>query len=284
MSSPIAPNTAIPLIFLSMNNKNSSKTNSAFADFLEIIAALRGPDGCPWDKEQTPQSIRGHLIEESYEAVEAIDDNDPHHVREELGDVLLLIAMLSQMYSESGDFSFKEVIEEVSAKLIRRHPHVFGDEKYDDAEEVLKNWDRIKVDIEGRSADSALDGIPGSLPPLERSFKIQKKAAKQGFDWPDINGPKGKILEELEEIDEAIDSGSMKDLESEIGDLIFSIVNYSRHLGIDPALALGRTNSKFEKRFRHVETKMNEDGEIMAPENLERMDDYWDSAKKEVDS
>ena len=152
-------------------------------------------------------------------------------------------------------------------------------------EKSLKNWERIKVDIEGRSAaNSALDGIPGSLPPLERSFKIQKKAAKQGFDWPDIDGPKGKILEELEEIDEAIDSGSMKDLESEIGDLIFSIVNYSRHLGIDPALALGRTNSKFEKRFRHVETRMNEDGEKMAPENLERMDDYWDSAKKEVDS
>ena len=268
-----------------MKKPDTNRANKTFGEFLGIISTLRSPDGCPWDKEQTPLSLRGHLIEESYEAVEAIDENDPPHVREELGDVLLLIAMLSQMYAESGDFNISEVIDEVSAKLIRRHPHVFGDEKAHDAEEVLKNWEQIKVDIEGRdNSGSALDGIPGSLPPLERSYKIQKKAAKQGFDWPDINGPKGKILEEIEEIDEAVKSGSASELESEIGDLLFSVVNYSRHLGIDPALALGRTNAKFERRFRHVETRMSEDGVAMVPENLQVMDGYWDIAKDQTES
>lgn len=268
-----------------MNNSDSTESNQTFADFLNIISTLRSPGGCPWDKEQTPQTLRGNLIEEAYEAVEAIDDNDPPHVREELGDVLLLVAMLTQMYAEADEFNMDDVVKEISAKLTRRHPHVFGDEKVEDADEVLKNWDRIKIDLEGRSsAESALDGIPGSLPPLERSYKIQKKAAKQGFDWPDIEGPKSKIAEELAEIDEAIETGSAIHLESEIGDLLFSVVNYSRHLGIDPALALGRTNAKFEKRFKHVESRMTEDGEKMAPENLEIMDGYWDSAKTQLDS
>lgn len=268
-----------------MNKTDSHNSNQTFADFLNIISTLRGPDGCPWDKEQTPVTLRGHLIEEAYEAVEAIDDNDAPHVREELGDVLLLVALLTQMYAESDDFNMDDVVNEISAKLIRRHPHVFGDEKVNDADDVLKNWDRIKTDLEGRkSAESALDGIPRSLPPLERSYKIQKKAAKQGFDWPDIDGPKGKIAEELAEIDEAIKTGSSSEIESEVGDLLFSIVNYARHLGIDPALALGRTNAKFERRFKHVESRMNADGEKMAPENLEIMDGYWDSAKDQLDT
>jgi len=256
--------------------------NKVFKDFLDIITKLRSPDGCPWDKEQSPQSLRAHLIEESYETVEAIDDDDADHVREELGDVLLLISMISQIYSESGEFNFQEVIEEVSAKLIRRHPHVFGDEKVHDAEEVLKNWDRIKTEVEGRKDTSVLDGIPGSLPPLERSYKIQKKAAKKGFDWPDINGPRDKIFEEIREIDEAAAMGSPSEIESEIGDLLFSVVNYARHLKVDPTLALSRTNRKFESRFRHVEESMAKDGIPMNPEHIEIMDRYWDSAKKET--
>ncbi|RKX73925.1 MAG: nucleoside triphosphate pyrophosphohydrolase [Spirochaetes bacterium] len=268
-----------------MNKADSDENNQAFMDFLGIITTLRGPDGCPWDKEQTAESLRAHLIEESYEAVEAIEENDPDHVREELGDVLLLISMISQIYSETDDFTIKDVIDEISAKLIRRHPHVFGDEKVEDAEEVLKNWDRIKIDIEGRGADSSvLDGIPGSLPPLERSYKIQKKAAKRGFDWPDINGPKDKIIEELNEIEIAVEEESPEDIEGEIGDLLFSVVNYSRHLGIDPALALGRTNRKFEKRFKYVESSMQKDSIPMNPENIEVMDRYWDSSKKETQS
>ena len=268
-----------------MNNSDIQARTKSFNDFLEIISALRSPDGCPWDKEQTPRSLREHLLEETYETVEAIGDDDPKHVQEELGDVLLLISMIAQIYSETGDFNFKDVLDEISAKLVRRHPHVFGDQQILDVDEVLKNWDKIKIDVEGRNQnDSVLDGIPGSFPPLEKSYKIQKKAAKQGFDWPDINGPKNKIFEEIEEIEEAVTKGCQNDIESEIGDLLFSVVNYSRHLGVDPTLALGRTNSKFEKRFRHVETKMNEDGIAMAPDNIEVMDRYWDSAKREMPS
>lgn len=268
-----------------MMKHNKDDTLRLFGDFLDIISTLRSPEGCPWDREQTPTSLRGHLIEESYETLEAIEEADPAHVREELGDVLLLVAMITRMYTESGDFHMGEVLEEINAKLIRRHPHVFGGEKVKDAEDVLKNWERIKVDIEGRnpSEGSVLDGVPGSLPPLERAFKIQKKAAKSGFDWPDTEGPRSKILEELEEIRKAVETGNRQDLEDEIGDLLFSVVNYARHLDVDPSLALARTNRKFDRRFRHVESGMNRDGLTMAPENLELMDRYWESAKAETE-
>jgi len=252
-----------------------------FGEFLDIISTLRSPEGCPWDREQTPDTLREHLIEESYETVEAIEEADPSHVREELGDVMLLVAMITRMYTEYGDFDMGQVLEEISAKLIRRHPHVFGGEKVRNAEDVLKNWEKIKVDIEGRSpaAGSVLDGVPGSLPPLERAYKIQKKAAKSGFDWPDTDGPRSKIVEELEEIEKAVGTGDRKELEDEIGDLLFSVVNYARHLDINPSLALARTNKKFDRRFRHVETGMSRDGLKMAPENIEVMDRYWEIAK-----
>lgn len=263
--------------------KEHELAKERFGEFLEIIAKLRSPEGCPWDREQTQKSLRGDLLEECYEAIEAIDDEDPPHVREELGDVLLLITMLSQINFESGNFNIGEVIEEISAKLIRRHPHVFGDEKVHDADEVLKNWDRIKTDIEGRhKGESAIAGIPTSLPPLERSYKVQKKAAKKGFDWPDISGPMSKISEELQEIEDARKTGDKDELENEVGDLIFSVVNYSRHLGINPTLALNRSNAKFEKRFRHVEEKMSEDGIEMNPKVLETMDAYWEKAKNQL--
>ncbi|MDF1568145.1 MAG: nucleoside triphosphate pyrophosphohydrolase [Spirochaetaceae bacterium] len=253
---------------------------SAFGEFLDIIDNLRGPKGCPWDREQTPQTLRGHLIEETYEAVEAIDEEDTDHVREELGDVLLLLGMLSQMFSEQNDFDFSDVISEINAKLIRRHPHVFGNEKAENAADVLTHWERVKNDIEGRSREaSVLDGIPGSLPPLERAWKLQKRASTSGFDWPDSQGPQKKILEELDEIHEAVQSGSQRDTEAEMGDLLFSVVNFARHIDIDPALALARTNSKFERRFRHVEANMDNDGVEMSPGNIQQMDSYWESAK-----
>ncbi len=254
-----------------------------FGEFLEIIAKLRSPEGCPWDREQTPATLRDDLLEECYETVEAIDDNDPPHIREELGDVMLLIAMLSQMHAESGEFHIGEVLQEISTKLIRRHPHVFGDEEAGNTDEVLKNWERIKTDIEGRNkGESVIDGIPLSFPPLERSYKVQKKAAKKGFDWPDIDGPKKKIFEEIGEIEEAFENGHVSDLEDEVGDLLFSVVNFSRHMKIDPSLALRRSNTKFEARFRHVEKNMQKDGIEMSPEVLEIMDRYWDEAKRQL--
>jgi tetrapyrrole methylase family protein / MazG family protein len=266
---------------IGMSDKTISDRSPLFSEFVSIIETLRSPEGCPWDREQTSRTMRGFLLEEAYEAVEAIDEEDPDHVREELGDVLLILGMIARIHEEKNLFSIEDVLKEITAKLIRRHPHVFGDEKVRNADEVLETWERVKTDIEGRNkAASALDGIPGSLPPLERAWKIQKKAAKNGFDWPDSKGPRKKIDEEIEEVEHAIASGESENrIEEEIGDLLFSVVNYARHLGVDPALALSGTNAKFEARFRNVEERMGEDGESMEPGNLELMDKYWENAK-----
>ncbi len=263
-----------------MSKQTQHTSAELFTEFLDILALLRSPDGCPWDREQTTISMRGCLLEETYEAIEAIDEEDDEHLREELGDVFLIICMLARIEEENNSFTIADVIQEITAKLIRRHPHVFGDEKVKDADEVLENWERIKVDIEGRKkSESVLDGVPRSFPPLERSWKLQKKAAKNGFDWKNAEGPKQKIFEELKEIDEALRNSEKTKLEEEVGDLLFSVVNYARHLGVEPSLALARTNVKFEKRFRDVEENMLLDGVEMKKENLEIMDRYWEKAK-----
>ena len=260
------------------SSENNSPPGDKFTEFVDIVATLRGPEGCPWDKDQTPQSMRPFLLEEVYETIEAIEDGDSDHVREELGDVLVIVVMISRMYSETGDFCIGDVLKELNAKLIRRHPHVFGDEKTGDAGEVIKHWERIKNDIEGRSKghNSAIDGIPSSYPPLERACKLQKKAAKKGFEWPEARGPKGKKHEKLVEIEKAQGSA---EVEAEVGDLLFWLINHARHLGVDPALALRRTNAEFEKRFRQVEDEMKRNGESMEPGNIETMDRYWVSTK-----
>lgn len=255
-----------------------------FSEHLKIVRKLRGPEGCPWDQEQTPTSMRGYLIEESYEAVEAIDEGDGDHLREELGDVILLITMITTMMEDSGAFTVSDVLEEINAKLIRRHPHVFGDAEAENAEAVLAQWEKIKSDVEGRgNKDSRLDGITKSLPPLERAYKLQKKAAKAGFDWKNPDGPLAKIHEEIDEIAEARRTGDVGLVEREIGDLLFSVVNLARHLGVDPTLALGLTNGKFERRFRHVEQRMAREGLEMSPERLDTMDGYWEESKSSTD-
>lgn len=253
-------------------------SSQSFTNFLETIKTLRGPEGCPWDKEQTPSSMRTLLLEEVYETLEAINSSDPEHVKEELGDVLLIICMIGLMYAEQGEFSLDDVFNEINAKLIRRHPHVFGNAVVKDSKEALRNWERIKVEIEGdgKPNESVVDGIPDSLPPLERSCILQRRAARKGFDWPDHRGPEGKIMEELEEIRHTDDKNHR---EEELGDLLFSVVNYARHLKIDPAIALCRSNLKFEKRFRHVEKQMITDGIPMSPANIDIMDAYWEDAK-----
>jgi tetrapyrrole methylase family protein/MazG family protein len=203
----------------------------SFERFFSILKRLRAPDGCPWDLEQTPLSLRGCLIEEAFECVEAIDEGDPAHIREELGDVLLVAAMISYMHEQAGLFSVSDTLEALCDKLVRRHPHVFGDVKAEDSTEVLKNWANIKVLEEGRGAkDSALDEVSRALPPLERAFKLQKKAAKQGFDWTSAAGVFAKVEEELGEVKAAAyasgnDAGAgRRELEAELGDLLFSAV------------------------------------------------------------
>ena len=283
---------------------NTPSIEEAFQRLYDIVVRLRSPGGCPWDREQTPLSLRGDLIEETYECIEAIDKQDPAHIKEELGDIFLLATMIAYMHEQEGLFSVTDALEEVSEKLIRRHPHVFGEGQALSSAEVLTNWARIKIEQEGRKPkDSILDEVSRGLPPLDRSWKLQKKAAKAGFDWPDAAGVIAKIKEELEEVEEAIaanatdtserNAGSAEKpddvsadavadaaLEGELGDLLFSVVNLCRFFGIEPSVALQRTNIKFTERFKYVEKRMKESGREMNAQNLTVMDKYWNEAKQ----
>jgi tetrapyrrole methylase family protein/MazG family protein len=254
----------------------------SFKKLYDIIKQLRSPNGCPWDIEQSPETLRGSLIEETYECVEAIDEGDSNHVKEELGDIFLLAVMISYIFEEGGQFSVKDVLDGISEKLVRRHPHVFGDVKVKDSDEVLKNWAEIKIKKEGRKAkDSVLDEVSRAMPPLDRAYKLQKKAAKAGFDWTEINDVFAKITEETEEVKSEISKSKedKKELEGELGDLLFSVVNLCRFLKVETSVALQRTNVKFYERFRHVENCMKRDGIKMEQQNLSDMDRFWNEAK-----
>lgn len=281
----------------------------AFNRLYNVVKILRCPEGCPWDKEQTPLSMRRDLIEETFEAIDAITQEDSFHAKEELGDVMLNATMISYMYEQKGDFSVAEVLNELAEKLIRRHPHVFPESEgsvcantpVKNGEQVLNQWDRIKENLEGRKTECILDEVPQGFPPLLKAYKMQKKAAKKGFDWDNVEDVKAKITEELAEVEEArlkvnellknqdihvfeMKSSkeadeAQKELEGEIGDLLFAVVNYARHLGVDPETALNATNTKFHKRFSYVQKKMEENEIPMIQENLSKMDEFWNEAK-----
>jgi tetrapyrrole methylase family protein/MazG family protein len=248
--------------------------DNAFKLLYDTVVRLRSPGGCPWDREQTPVSLRGDLIEETYECIEAINEQNPAHIQEELGDIFLLATMLSYMHEEKGLFSVSDALRTVSEKLVRRHPHVFGETKVKDSSEVLDNWAKIKVEQEGRKPkDSILDEVSAGLPPMDRAWKLQKKASKAGFDWPNVEGVIEKVKEELDEV------VSGDNVEEELGDLLFSVINLCRYLKIEPSAALHRTNVKFINRFKYVEKKMREAGQEMKMESLALMDQYWEAAK-----
>lgn len=281
----------------------------AFNRLYNVVKILRCPEGCPWDKDQTPLSMRRDLIEETFEAIDAITQEDSFHAKEELGDVMLNATMISYMYEQKGDFSVAEVLNELAEKLIRRHPHVFPESEgsvcantpVKNGEQVLNQWDRIKENLEGRKTECILDEVPQGFPPLLKAYKMQKKAAKKGFDWDNVEDVKAKITEELAEVEEArlkvnellknqnahvfeMKSSkeadeAQKELEGEIGDLLFAVVNYARHLGVDPETALNATNTKFHKRFSYVQKKMEENEIPMIQENLSKMDEFWNEAK-----
>lgn len=230
------------------------KEKYEISDLLEIISILRGPNGCPWDKEQTHSSIRSNFIEEVYEALEAIDENDTELLKEELGDVLLQVVFHTKMEEETGSFNFSDVVDGVCKKLILRHPHIFSDVYAKDVDEVLSNWDTIKMMTKNQSTQSeAMQSISKALPALMRSRKIQQKAAKLGFDFPDIDSAMDKVLEEFEELKAAIRIGSKEDYDNELGDLLFSIVNVSRFIKIDAEHSLFRSCDKFVGRFKKME-------------------------------
>ncbi|WP_223069027.1 nucleoside triphosphate pyrophosphohydrolase [Paenibacillus caui] len=253
----------------------------------EIVDILRSPEGCPWDREQTHSSIRKNLIEETYEVLETIDEDDPEHMQEELGDLMLQIMLHAQMEEEEGAFNVYDVIGSLNEKLIFRHPHVFGGMGAEDAEAALANWEAMKAEEKRRKglvpeAMSALDGVPQDLPALMKAYKLQKKAAKVGFDWDDASGAIAKMEEELSELKEAVRLGqSSEETVQELGDVLFSVVNAARFIGADPEEALSKTNRKFVSRFRYIERKLAERGLTPKDSSLEEMDKLWEEAKAE---
>jgi len=255
---------------------------SAFEEFISIVARLRSPDGCPWDRKQTPASLRADLIGEAYECIAAIDARDDGNLEEELGDVLLLLALICRIKEEEGVFDIAKVLRGISAKLIRRHPHVFGDETRSSVEDVLVRWDQIKKEEKGAMADpSALSGVPASLPPLEKAVAIQKKASKVGFDWSEPGPVWEKLAEEIGETREAVASADPGAVEREIGDMLFTVANLARLLGVDAPLALRGTNDRFSGRFRQVEGKLSAMGRTPKEAGLQLMDRLWDEVKAE---
>ncbi|NNF02867.1 MAG: nucleoside triphosphate pyrophosphohydrolase [Rhodothermales bacterium] len=245
-------------------------------DFVAIVRQLRRD--CPWDREQTHDSIKHLVIEEAYEAVEAIDDGDWGHLSKELGDLLLHVVFHSVIAAETGTFTLDDVIRAETEKLVRRHPHVFGDTEVANVDEVLTNWEQIKI-REGEKK-SAMEGVPRHLPTLLRAYRIQEKAAGVGFDFPRADDAWEKVAEELGEFRELVGSDAEQTRkEEELGDLLFALVNYARLSGLNPENALGRTNTKFIRRFRQVEQSLEQDGISLVDATLEQMDERWDAVK-----
>ena len=257
----------------------------AFARFVELIARLRAPGGCPWDREQTHESVKPMTIEEAYEVAEAIDDRDDHELAAELGDLLLQVVFHADIARERGAFGIEQVIGRVSDKMVRRHPHVFGGETADTAGEVLRNWEAIKQAeraAKGQAAGdgSMLDSVSKRLPATMEAFQLTTKAARVGFDWPDAAAVLAKLDEEVAELKEAVAEGrDPAAVNDEVGDLLFVAVNVARRLGADPESALKAANRKFRRRFRHVEEGLRAQGRSPAESSLEEMDRLWDEAK-----
>ncbi len=251
------------------------------SDLLEIMRLLRAPDGCPWDRVQTHESIRQNFIEETYEVVEAIDQSDFSLMREELGDVLMQVIFHSIMEEEAGRFTFDDVCDEVCRKLIIRHPHVFGNVSADTPDEVLRNWDAIKMQTKSQKkvADS-VDDVARSLPALMRAQKVQKRSAKSGMDFSSAEDAASKIPEELAEFREAMASGEQDKLTEELGDLLFSVVNVARFVGVDAEEALTRSTDKFSRRFRKLENLASERGIDLKTASISVIDSLWDEIKK----
>ncbi|MEW6567236.1 MAG: nucleoside triphosphate pyrophosphohydrolase [Chloroflexota bacterium] len=252
---------------------------SAFETFQETVAHLRAPDGCPWDRQQTPQSLRQHLMEEAYEALQALDREDMEALREELGDLLLQVVLQAQIATEHGNFRMADVIAAIQDKIIRRHPHVFGDLKVEGVDQVLHNWERLKAserdtDSEGKGL---LDGVPLVLPALAQAAEIQGRVARVGFDWPAIEGVVAKVIEELEEVRQATGEEARA---AEVGDLLFAVVNYARWLKVDPEAALREANARFRQRFAQLEQAAQAQGRNLAELGAQELDHLWEWAKR----
>lgn len=260
---------------------------TSFEAFAEITAHLRAPDGCPWDKEQTHQTLRKHLLEEAYETLSAMDAGDVDAMREEFGDLLLQIVLNSYIAYQDNEFSFTEVVRHIYDKIVRRHPHVFGDVKLDGVDGVLQNWEKLKEKerkelalsgVEGKKEEKGmLDGVPAALPALSQAQEYQGRAARVGFDWPEIENVLEKVREEIEEVKTAENPEQVK---AELGDLFFVLVNLARWRGVDAESALREANQKFKKRFAYIEKGAKGQGRSLSDMTLEEMDSFWNEAKR----
>lgn len=255
-----------------------------FSDLVDIMSRLRAPDGCPWDREQTHESILSCLVEEAYEFVDAVERNDLPNMREELGDLLLQVVFHAQMAKEAGNFNLDGVLQDICEKLVRRHPHVFGESRLDTADAVQTQWDEVKKtekSAESRQEHGALGEIPKHLPALLKALKIQKRAGKTGFDWPEWKGSAAKVAEELAEFEVEADRNNAAAAERELGDLLFAAVNLGRFFDVDPERALAGANARFSKRFRSMEKFANAEGKPLEGRTLESMNSLWERAKEQ---
>jgi tetrapyrrole methylase family protein/MazG family protein len=281
----------IPLLELDRSSEIHNRTalfipplpmGSSLESFQELIAHLRAPDGCPWDREQDHQSLRPNLLEETFEALEAVDANDPKKMQEEFGDLLLQIILHSQIATEYGEFNMSDVIRGIYHKIIHRHPHVFEDLTLGLSDEVIRNWEVIKAQERkenGETDKGLLDGVPGSLPSLTQAQTYQKRAARMGFDWEDIEDVLDKIPEEIQEIRSAGDQSERRD---EVGDLLFALVNIARWLDIDAESALRGANRRFKERFSYIEKEARATGRELSEMTLEELDSLWEQAKRKM--
>jgi len=249
-----------------------------FDEFVRIIAVLRGPDGCPWDREQTHESISKNMLEEAYEAVHAIEEKDSRMIAEELGDVLLQVVLQAQIGADTGEFTIDDVVEGITTKIIRRHPHVFGDQSADTAGEVLANWDQIKRAEKAERGSGLLDEVPHGMPALSQAQTISRKAVSAGFEWETLDDVWDKVHEEIDEL-KATEPGSPEAVE-EIGDVLFTVVNLARKQGIDAESALRATNRKFRSRWTAMEAAAAEQGVDLADLSIEQQESLWQQAKK----
>jgi tetrapyrrole methylase family protein/MazG family protein len=257
-------------------------SESSFTELVEVMARLRAPNGCPWDREQTHATLKPYLLEETYEALEAIDIGDDDELCKELGDVLLQVVFHAQIAAEENRFGIEEVARAIVDKLIRRHPHVFADVEVDGSEQVLQNWEQIKKQERqelGDATPSLLDGIPKQLPALMRAQRMQARVSRQGFDWDQIAGPLDKVEEEFAELRQAWASGETPAIEDEFGDLLFALVNTGRFLNVDSEQALRQSTDKFERRFRALEEAVRTSGREISALSLQELDVIWDEIK-----
>lgn len=263
---------------------NEKTAGVLFEKLLDIMDRLRKPGGCPWDREQTYETLKPYLVEEAYEVIEAIDNDDPQGMAEECGDLLLQVVFISQIAREEGRFDISDVLRGIAEKLVRRHPHVFGDLEVADSGEVSRNWEQIKKQEKARAKKdlSVLSGVPRSLPGLLRAYQLQARAAKVGFDWPkgDLSPVLAKVREEIDEIQEAALSEERHKVGEELGDLLFALVNFTRHLDFNPEVLLQEANGKFAQRFAHIEKKVMESGREWDSYSLKELDGLWDEAKR----